>query len=57
MFQHSATVMFAATFTVPGGNFGDTGIAVFYRHKAFMVFIISDTLSLYSATTAVLMFL
>ena len=49
--------MFAATFTVPGGNFGDTGIAVFYRHKAFMVFIISDTLSLYSATTAVLMFL
>ena len=52
-----ATVMFAATFTVPGGNFGDTGIPVFYHHKAFMVFIISDTISLYSATTSVLMFL
>ncbi|RVX14256.1 hypothetical protein CK203_011293 [Vitis vinifera] len=32
-------------------------IPVFYRHKAFMGFIISDTLTLYSATTAVLMFL
>lgn len=49
--------MFATTFTVPGGNFGGTGIPVFYRHKAFMGFIISDTLTLYSATTAVLMFL
>jgi cation transporter-like permease len=49
--------MFAAAFTVPGGNKQDTGFPVFLNEKVFMLFIISDALSLFSATTSVLMFL
>ena len=42
------TIMFAAAFTVPGGN---------DQYKLFMVFIVSDALSLFSSSTSVLMFL
>ncbi|XP_062029415.1 uncharacterized protein LOC133745368 isoform X2 [Rosa rugosa] len=51
------TIMFAVAFTVPGGNNGDTGLPVFIDKKLFMVFIVSDTISLISSTTSVIIFL
>lgn len=51
------TIMFAAAFTVPGGYNGDNGVPVCLHTNFFMVFIISDALSLFSSTTSVLMFL
>jgi hypothetical protein len=51
------TIMFAAAFTIPGGNNQDTGFPVFLDERLFMLFIISDALSLFSSTTSVLMFL
>ncbi|BFG21076.1 hypothetical protein CerSpe_073500 [Prunus speciosa] len=51
------TIMFASAFTVPGGNNGETGIPIFLKKKLFMVFIVSDAISLFSSTTSVLMFL
>ncbi|XP_062174259.1 ankyrin repeat-containing protein ITN1-like isoform X2 [Alnus glutinosa] len=51
------TIMFAAAFTVPGGNNQDTGFPVFLDERLFMLFIISDALSLFSSTTSVVMFL
>ncbi|KAJ4849202.1 hypothetical protein Tsubulata_050249 [Turnera subulata] len=50
------TMMFAAAFTVPGGN-SDDGLPLFQRKKAFITFIISDAISLFSSSTSVLMFL
>lgn len=52
-----ATVMFAVFSTVPGGNNDDTGIPIFLNSRAFMVFTISDALSLVSSTTSILSFL
>jgi hypothetical protein len=51
------TIMFAAAFTVPGGNNQDTGFPIFLDERLFMLFIISDALSLFSSTTSVVMFL
>ncbi|XP_021831051.1 ankyrin repeat-containing protein ITN1-like [Prunus avium] len=51
------TIMFAAAFTVPGGNNGGTGFPLFLDENMFMVFIVSDAISLFSSTTSVLMFL
>ncbi|XP_062173560.1 uncharacterized protein LOC133879025 [Alnus glutinosa] len=51
------TIMFAAAFTVPGGNNQDTGVPVFLDKRLFMLFIIFDALSLFSSTTSVVMFL
>ncbi|XP_016649698.1 PREDICTED: uncharacterized protein LOC107881117 [Prunus mume] len=51
------TIMFAAAFTVPGGNNGGTGFPLFLDEKMFMFFIVSDAISLFSSTTSVLMFL
>nr|XP_023888257.1 ankyrin repeat-containing protein NPR4-like isoform X3 [Quercus suber] len=51
------TIMFAAAFTVPGGNDQNNGFPIFLNKKLFMVFIVSDALSLFSSTTSVLMFL
>ncbi|KAM1491302.1 hypothetical protein PS1_023772 [Malus domestica] len=50
------TIMFAAAFTVPGGN-NQEGLPVFLNEKLFMVFIVSDTISLFSSVTSALMFL
>ncbi|KAJ7974910.1 Ankyrin repeat-containing protein [Quillaja saponaria] len=50
------TIMFAAAFTVPGGN-EDNGYPVFLNHKLFMLFMISDAIALFSSSTSVLMFL
>ncbi|KAG2675780.1 hypothetical protein I3760_12G022200 [Carya illinoinensis] len=44
------TIMFAATFTIPGGNKQDTG-------NSFRVFMISDALSFFLSSTSVLIFL
>ncbi|GKV35977.1 hypothetical protein SLEP1_g44164 [Rubroshorea leprosula] len=51
------TIMFAAGFTIPGGNNQDTGFPIFLRKRLFMVFILSDAISLFSACTSVSMFL
>ncbi|XP_060675787.1 ankyrin repeat-containing protein ITN1 [Ziziphus jujuba] len=51
------TIMFAAAFTVPGGNNQDSGFPIFLNKQTFEIFIISDALSLFSSTTSVLMFL
>ncbi|XP_040995182.1 uncharacterized protein LOC121241466 [Juglans microcarpa x Juglans regia] len=52
-----ATIMFAAAFTVPGGNDQTTGFPIFLKQKLFMLFIICDALSLFSSSTSMLMFL
>ncbi|XP_057989248.1 uncharacterized protein LOC110645578 isoform X2 [Hevea brasiliensis] len=51
------TIMFTAAFTVPGGNVQDTGFPIFLQRKSFMLFIISDAISLFASSTSVLMFL
>ncbi|KAI6704703.1 hypothetical protein NL676_007665 [Syzygium grande] len=51
------TVAFAAIFTVPGGNDSNTGIPIFQKNGAFMVFAIADALALFSSVSATLMFL
>jgi hypothetical protein len=51
------TIMFAAAFTVPGGNDQVSGFPIFIHKRLFMAFIISDALSLFSSSTSVLMFL
>jgi hypothetical protein len=51
------TIMFAAAFTVPGGNDQSKGYPIFLKDKLFMLFIISDSISLFSSSTSVLMFL
>ncbi|KAF6139449.1 hypothetical protein GIB67_026291 [Kingdonia uniflora] len=52
-----ATVMFAAAFTAPGGNNSNQGIPIFLENKFFLIFAISDAISLFSSTTSALMFL
>ncbi|KAJ4702482.1 Ankyrin repeat-containing protein [Melia azedarach] len=52
-----ATVMFAAAFTVPGGNNESTGKPIFLHYKSFLVFAISDALALFCSATSILMFL
>ncbi|KAH9684916.1 ANK REP REGION domain-containing protein [Citrus sinensis] len=50
------TVMFAAAFTVPGGN-DSRGIPNFLHESSFIIFAVSDALSLFSSIISVLMFL
>ncbi|KAI6704796.1 hypothetical protein NL676_007758 [Syzygium grande] len=52
-----ATVMFAAIFTVLGGNNNGTGKPIFLHHKSFMVFASSTALGIFSSATSILMFL
>ena len=51
-----ATVVFAAAYTVPGGN-DNTGHPVFLHSPFFLFFTIMDVLSLASSLTSVVMFL
>ena len=51
-----ATVVFAATFTVPGGNRGN-GTPVFLDHTWFMLFFLSDSIAMLSASTSIIIFL
>ncbi|MBA0869236.1 hypothetical protein Goshw_025382 [Gossypium schwendimanii] len=52
-----ATVVFAAAITVLGGTNGDIEFLVFKSEKAFVIFAMSDAPSLFSSTSAILMFL
>ncbi|CAA2987185.1 ACCELERATED CELL DEATH 6-like [Olea europaea subsp. europaea] len=52
-----ATIAFAASITVPGGNNSDNGFPIFSTSTAFIVFAVSDALSLFSSTASLLMFL
>ncbi|XP_035540943.1 uncharacterized protein LOC109008487 isoform X2 [Juglans regia] len=51
------TIMFAAAFTVPGGNNQETGLPIFLHNNMFKIFILSDSLSLFSSSASVLIFL
>ncbi|KAJ8545188.1 hypothetical protein K7X08_017771 [Anisodus acutangulus] len=51
------TVMFAAIFTVPGGNNNDTGTPIFLKEKTFILFSMMDALALFSSVISILMFL
>ncbi|KAM1058603.1 hypothetical protein ACFX2I_023325 [Malus domestica] len=51
------TIMFVAAFTVPGGDNQETGFPIFLNENLFMVFVISDAISLFSSATSALMFL
>ncbi|XP_052197027.1 uncharacterized protein LOC127804244 [Diospyros lotus] len=51
------TIMFSATFTVPGGYDNDTGIPINLGSKYFTIFIISDALSLFLSCTSAMLFL
>ncbi|KAK6119946.1 hypothetical protein DH2020_046314 [Rehmannia glutinosa] len=52
-----ATVMFAAAITVPGGNDSSNGLPIFSKNTAFIIFAISDAISLFTSATSLLMFL
>ncbi|CAI9095086.1 OLC1v1030945C1 [Oldenlandia corymbosa var. corymbosa] len=52
-----ATVAFAAMITVPGGNDGGSGRPILSKTKLFMVFCISDAVSMISSAISLLMFL
>ncbi|KAL4012315.1 hypothetical protein IC575_029414 [Cucumis melo] len=52
-----ATVVFAAAFTVPGGNDDKTGDPTLQTKSWFAVFVISDAVALLSSSTSILMFL
>ena len=51
------TIMFAGAITVRGGNKQESGLPMFLNVKVFMLFIISDALSLLFASISLLMFL
>ncbi|GKV34298.1 hypothetical protein SLEP1_g42676 [Rubroshorea leprosula] len=50
------TIMFAALFTVPGGN-NDTGVPILSDRKLFLGFLVCDTVSFLTASTSLLGFL
>lgn len=52
-----ATIMFAAAFTLPGGNNGDTGHPIFVKRSAFIVFAVTDAISLCTSSASILVFL
>uniref|UniRef100_M1AP49 PGG domain-containing protein n=1 Tax=Solanum tuberosum TaxID=4113 RepID=M1AP49_SOLTU len=52
-----ATMVFAAGFTVPGGNNGDNGIPILLKFNGFVVFVISDAVALFSSIISIIMFL
>ncbi|XP_039165811.1 ankyrin repeat-containing protein ITN1 [Eucalyptus grandis] len=52
-----ATILFAAAFTVPGGNDNNTGVPLLLGQDSLLIFAISDALGLFSSVTAILLFL
>ncbi|KAG8651701.1 uncharacterized protein LOC110617337 [Manihot esculenta] len=52
-----ATVVFTTAFTIPGGTKNDTGIPIFLGYDAFLIFVITNALSLFLSNTSVLIFL
>ncbi|XP_011022998.1 PREDICTED: ankyrin repeat-containing protein At3g12360-like isoform X1 [Populus euphratica] len=51
-----ATIMFSAIFTVPGGYDQYSGIPIYLNRNSFMVFIVSDAMSLFASSASLLMF-
>ncbi|GKC66602.1 ankyrin repeat-containing domain, PGG domain protein [Tanacetum coccineum] len=51
------TIIFATTVNVPSGSDQETGIPVFTKDIAFVIFGISDAISLFASSTALLVFL
>ncbi|XP_020216016.1 uncharacterized protein LOC109799797 isoform X1 [Cajanus cajan] len=51
------TIMFAAAFTVPGGNNQNSGTPIFLHDDIFTLFIIADAISLFTSSTSVLLFI
>ncbi|KAL7594718.1 hypothetical protein Lser_V15G28437 [Lactuca serriola] len=52
-----ASIAFAAAFAVPGGYNQNNGIPIFLHHRAFIVFVISDAISLALSSISILIFL
>ncbi|KAK9061336.1 hypothetical protein SSX86_018516 [Deinandra increscens subsp. villosa] len=52
-----ATIVFTSAITVPGGTNNDTGLPIFSKHKAFIIFAVSDALALFMSASSMLMFL
>ena len=52
-----AAVVFAAAFTVPGGNDQETGTPIFLKMNWFTVFFISDVMAMVASSTSILVFL
>jgi magnesium-transporting ATPase (P-type) len=50
------TVVFAAAFTVPGGNHQEYGIPLLLKNKWFTVFFVSDVIAMLFASTSILIF-
>ncbi|XP_076917873.1 uncharacterized protein LOC143578091 [Bidens hawaiensis] len=51
------TIVFAAAITVPGGSDEKDGIPLFRKKISFIIFAISDAISLFASSTALLVFL
>nr|XP_043636745.1 uncharacterized protein LOC122607771 isoform X2 [Erigeron canadensis] len=51
------TIVFAAAITIPGGNNGNTGKPIFETKASFIIFAVSDAISLFTSTTSLLLFL
>ncbi|KAJ9558335.1 hypothetical protein OSB04_012949 [Centaurea solstitialis] len=51
------TIAFAAAITVPGGNNQDSGKAIYATKPSFIIFAVSDAISLFTSTTSLLLFL
>ncbi|XAR54061.1 hypothetical protein NMG60_11029055 [Bertholletia excelsa] len=51
------TMMFAAAFTVPGGNNGDTGLPIFEGSNYFVIFVTADAIALFFSSSSVMIFL
>ncbi|PWA46323.1 ankyrin repeat-containing domain, PGG domain protein [Artemisia annua] len=52
-----ATIVFAAAFTIPGGYNQNNGIPMFFENLAFMIFVVSDAISLFSSSASTIMFM
>ncbi|XP_058187977.1 uncharacterized protein LOC131304660 [Rhododendron vialii] len=52
-----AAVMFTTAFTIPGGSDNTTGLPVFLKYDEFLLFVMCNAFSMFSSSTAVLMFL
>lgn len=51
------TIIFAAAFTVPGGNDQNTGRPIFMKDRAFTTFVVADALALFTSSSSVLIFI
>ncbi|XP_076899536.1 uncharacterized protein LOC143553422 [Bidens hawaiensis] len=51
------TIVFAATITVPGGSNQEKGTPLFKKETAFIIFAVSNAISLFASSTSLLVFL